>query len=108
LLKTGKTKHEGKFLRIVRILEAFPQQQFILFGDNTQRDPWIYASIAKKCPGKIFAIYIRNVISSHEEETKKILEEAVKAGVHVCLFNHSEESIRHSEMIGLITSRNSV
>jgi phosphatidate phosphatase APP1 len=105
LLKTGKTKHEGKFLRVMRILEAFPQQQFILFGDNTQRDPWIYASIAKKWPGKIFAIYIRNIIPGHEEGTKTILEEAVKAGVHVCLFNHSEEAIRHSETIGLISSK---
>jgi phosphatidate phosphatase APP1 len=105
LLKTGKTKHEGKFLRVMRILQAFPQQQFILFGDNTQRDPWIYASIAEKWPGKIFAIYIRNIIPGHEEGTKTILEEAVKVGVHVCLFNHSEEAIRHSETIGLISSK---
>ena len=104
LLKTGKTKHEGKFLRVVKILEAFPQQQFILFGDNTQRDPWIYAAIAKKLPGKIFAIYIRNIIASHEQRTKNILRDAMKAGVHVCLFNHSGEAIRHSEMIGLISS----
>ena len=65
-------------------------------------------SIAKKWPGKIFAIYIRNVIPSHEERTKKILGEAAKGGVHVCVFNHSAEAIRHSEMIGLITSSSSV
>ena len=104
LLKTGKTKHEGKFVRVVRILEAFPQQQFVLFGDNTQRDPWIYAALAKKLPGKIFAIYIRNIIPAHHEKTKIILDEAGKAGVHVCLFRQSEEAIRHSESIGLISS----
>jgi phosphatidate phosphatase APP1 len=104
LLKTGKTKHEGKFVRVVRILEAFPQQQFILLGDNTQRDPWIYASLAKKLPGKIFAIYIRNIVPNNHQRTKAILDEAVRAGVHVCLFNSSEEAIDHSIKIGLINA----
>jgi phosphatidate phosphatase APP1 len=104
LLKTGHTKHEGKFVRVVRILEAFPRQQFILFGDNTQRDPWIYTSLAKKLPGKIFAIYIRNIIPENEEKSKNILAEATSDGIHVCLFTTSEEAIAHSKSIGLIRS----
>jgi phosphatidate phosphatase APP1 len=30
LLRTGNTKHHGKLLRILRVIEAFPQQRFIL------------------------------------------------------------------------------
>lgn len=47
--------------RIVRILEVFPNLKFILLSDNSQRDPQIYASIRHKYPGKITAVYIRNM-----------------------------------------------
>jgi len=103
LLKTGKTKHQGKFLRVVRILEAFPRQQFILFGDNTQSDPVIYASVVEKLPGKIFAVYIRNIIEENEPATKEILSTIKDNGVHTCLFKTSKEAIEHSRSIGLIT-----
>ena len=102
LWKTGKTKHEGKLLRIVRILEAFPRQQFILFGDNTQRDPAIYAAIAKKFPEKIFAVYIRNIVTKNEIPARQILDEIEKSGIYTCLFRESSEAIEHSKHIGLI------
>lgn len=104
LVKTGKTKHQGKFLRIVRILEAFPKQQFILFGDNTQNDPVIYASVAQKLPSKIFAVYIRSVIEENNAATKEILSSIEQNGVHACLFKTSKEAIEHSKLIGLIRS----
>jgi phosphatidate phosphatase APP1 len=103
LWKTGKTKHMGKLLRVVRILEAFPSQQFILLGDNTQSDPSIYASVAKKLPGKIFAIYIRNIVKKNEQPAKAILAEIAASGVHTCLFDHSADAIAHSRQIGLVT-----
>ncbi|RZL32470.1 MAG: DUF2183 domain-containing protein, partial [Pedobacter sp.] len=46
LFRTGKTGHEGKLLRIMRILDVFPNQKFIFFGDNSQKDPAIYSAIA--------------------------------------------------------------
>jgi phosphatidate phosphatase APP1 len=100
LLKTGRTKHEGKFIRVVRILEAFPHQQFILFGDNTQRDPLIYSTIAEEMPGKILAIYIRNIVPANKKDTLFALGKL--KGVHTCVFNDSEEAIEHSRKIGLI------
>jgi phosphatidate phosphatase APP1 len=102
LWKTGKTKHEGKLLRVIRILDTFPEQQFVLLGDNTQSDPAIYAQVVKKYPGKIFAVYIRNVVHQKENATRQILEEVSKAGVHIFLFKHSEQAIEHSKFIGLI------
>jgi phosphatidate phosphatase APP1 len=103
LWRTGKTKHKGKFTRVVRILEAFPKQQFILFGDDTQADPEIYASIVEKLPGKIFAIYIRNIKPSHAISARTMLAKAEAAGVHTCLFRDSEEALAHSRKIGLVT-----
>ena len=102
LLKTGKTKHEGKLIRVVRILDAFPKQQFVLLGDNSQSDPAIYASLTNKYPEKIFAVYIRNVHRENETVTKQLLSGMEKNGVYACLFNNNIEAIQHSKAIGLI------
>ena len=102
LLKTGKTKHHGKFARIVRILEAFPEQVFVLMGDNSQKDPDIYASVAAHFPGRIRAIYIRIVVSKNESATTATLQKAMQDGVPCCLFRESKTAILHSEEIGLI------
>lgn len=103
LLRTGKTKHKGKLLRVMRILDAFPNQQFILLGDNTQADPVIYTQIAAKYPGRIHAIYIRNANAKKTASTMEMLNALEREKkVHTCLFNTSEEAIRHSRSIGLI------
>jgi phosphatidate phosphatase APP1 len=102
LWKTGKTKHEGKLLRILRILDAFPKQRFVLMGDNSQSDPEIYAMLAQRQPGKIHAVYIRNVIPKHLPATQQFLQQMEKTGVATCLFTESKEAIAHSKKIGLI------
>lgn len=104
LFMTGKTKHEGKLLRVYRILNAFPNQQFILIGDNSQADPAIYKMICEKHPEKIFAVYIRNVVPKNAAATKELLDGLQNMGKHTCLFNDNEEAILHSKQIGLITA----
>jgi phosphatidate phosphatase APP1 len=102
LFKTGKTGHDGKLIRVMRIIDAFPKQRFIFFGDNSQQDTTIYTTIAKKYPQNVVAIYIRNVVSRKEGITAELLEEVEQKGVRTCLFKHSEEAIAHSKKIGLI------
>ncbi|NII25185.1 DUF2183 domain-containing protein [Pseudoflavitalea sp. X16] len=102
LFRTGKTKHAGKLLRIARIMEVFPKQQFVLIGDNSQHDPDIYTSIATKYPKKIFAIYIRNVRPEKEAATRQTLATAEAAGIHTFLFTGSDEAREHGRTIGLI------
>lgn len=102
LLKTGTGKHEGKLLRIIRIMEAFPNQVFILFGDNSQQDPSIYAALVKKYPGRIFAVYIRNVYDKKVGATQEILAGLETQNVHTCFFKNSLNAIEHSKKIGLI------
>ncbi|GGI22831.1 App1 family protein [Pedobacter mendelii] len=102
LIKTGKTGHEGKLLRVMRILDAFPNQKFIFFGDNSQQDPHIYSIIAEKYPKNIEAVYIRNIRPEKEAETKALLQKIELKNIHSCLFNDSTEAIKHSKSIGLI------
>ncbi len=102
LFKTGTGKHEGKLLRIVRIMEAFPNQVFVLLGDNSQQDPSIYAAVVTKYPGRIFAVYIRNVYDKKVAATQEMLAAIEKKGVHTCFFTNSAEAIAHSGKTGLI------
>jgi phosphatidate phosphatase APP1 len=102
LLLTGKTKHEGKFIRIARILHVFPNQQFLLIGDNSQKDPVIYTTIAEKYPGRISAIYIRNVRPEKRSITSGLLAAVEPLGIHTCLFDHTSEARLHAQKTGLI------
>jgi len=102
LFATGKTGHEGKLLRVMRIIDAFPNQLFVFFGDNSQQDPAIYQTIAQKYPLSVAAVYIRNVRPSKEEETNKLLMKIEQQQIKTCLFTHSDEAIAHSKEIGLI------
>ncbi|MFA4867571.1 MAG: phosphatase domain-containing protein [Pedobacter sp.] len=103
LIKTGRTGHEGKLMRVMRILDAFPNQRFVFFGDNSQQDPTIYTTIAKKYPKNIAAIYIRNVRKENKAEALALLNEVESTQkVKTCLYDNSEEAILHSKKIGLI------
>jgi phosphatidate phosphatase APP1 len=103
LLKTGKTGHEGKLLRIMRIIDVFPNQKFVFLGDNSQRDPEIYAKISEKYGDNVIAVYIRNVRKSKFLETQEILNKLAKKNIKTCIFEHSEDAIAHSKEIGLIS-----
>jgi phosphatidate phosphatase APP1 len=102
LWKTGKTKHEGKLLRIIRVLDVFPNQRFVLFGDNSQSDPAIYEKLAEKYGHRLHAIYIRNVHAVHASRTNNMISRIQKKGIHAIQFDNSREAIDHSVKIGLI------
>jgi phosphatidate phosphatase APP1 len=50
-------KHE----RIAEILDLHPHLSFVLIGDSGEHDPQIYADIVREHPGRILAVYIREV-----------------------------------------------
>jgi phosphatidate phosphatase APP1 len=100
--KTGQNRHGTKFFRITRILEAFPAQDFILLGDDSQQDPVIYASVVEHFRDQIKAVYLRNVFHKNMKEVKESIARIEAAGVPVCHFEHSHEALKHSSTIGLI------
>ncbi|QIL39755.1 DUF2183 domain-containing protein [Pedobacter sp. HDW13] len=102
LIRTGKTGHEAKLLRVMRILDAFPNQKFVFFGDNSQQDPEIYTAIVEKYPENIEAVYIRNIRPEKELDTLQLLKRVEDKNVKTCLFNNSKQAIEHSKLIGLI------
>jgi phosphatidate phosphatase APP1 len=103
ILKTGQNKHSTKFMRIARILHAYPNQPFVLLGDDSQMDPVIYSSVIEHYPGIIRGVYLRHIHKKNKGEVQKIVDKINQAGIPCCYFEHSRDAIEHSKKIGLIT-----
>lgn len=53
--------HGFKDAALREIMNAYPQLPVILIGDSSQRDPEIYGGIVREFPGRVLAVYIRDV-----------------------------------------------
>lgn len=51
--------YKGRILR--EIVATYPELPFILIGDSSEQDPEIYRALVDEHPGRVLAIYIRNV-----------------------------------------------
>ena len=102
IFSTGQNNHEGKFTRILKIIAAYPDQKFILLGDDSQHDVDIYASVVKHFSTNIACVYIRRVRTPEKMHVREKQKEIENAGVLFFYFAHSDEAIAHSRNIGLI------
>lgn len=100
-LFTGRGSHNHKFHKIKEIISFYPHLQYVLLGDDSQRDPYIYEEICKIFPKNIKAIYIRQT-SKSKSKVMKTLQNIESLGVSVCYFKFSNEAIAHSKEIGII------
>ncbi len=108
VFKTGSNKHATKFMRIARVMEAYPIQKFVLLGDDSQMDPTIYASVVEHFPDRVHCVYLRHVYEKNESNVKELIKKIEAAGVPCCHFVHSKEAIEHSFSIGLINQKETV
>lgn len=100
---TGRGGHNHKFEKIKHILEFYPNLKYVLIGDDSQEDPFLYEAIAKIFPLTIQAIYIRQTAEHKKTKVLKTLQNLESLSVEVCYFKKSKEAIAHSKKIGLIT-----
>lgn len=105
VFKTGQNNHKTKFMRISRIMEAYPNQKFILLGDDSQEDPNIYSAVVEHFPQNVHAIYLRHVLKSSKEKVTEIINKMEASGISCCYFTHSAEAVLHSKKINLITNQ---
>ena len=96
--------HMGhKFKEIKNILQAYPQLNFVLIGDSGQEDPKIYREIVKKFPGRILAIYIRDVqLADREKIAIEISQELIDDKVEMIIVDNTVEAAEHAARMGLI------
>ena len=90
---------------IRELLELYPTLPFILIGDNSQKDPEIYRKIIGEFPGRILAIYIRNV-DTHPERSASVqalAKEVLAAGSTLILADDTYAAAQHAAEQGWIT-----
>jgi phosphatidate phosphatase APP1 len=94
-----------KIEMIRRIFSYYPHLTFVLVGDSGQKDPEIYREIVQQFPGKIRAIYIRNInqTGQRQGEMEDMTRELHKWGVPMLLMDDTRDAARHAMEHGLIT-----
>ena len=78
----ASSHREHKLEAIERLLPFYPRLRFILVGDSGQHDAAIYAESVRRHPGRIAAVYIRDVTPSPEidREVQTLLTAVQRAG----------------------------
>ena len=74
----GGSHEKNKLAQIERILAAYPHLSFILVGDSGQHDAEIYSAATRLHPGRIAAIYIRDVTGDDRDLAAKGVLEPVR------------------------------
>jgi phosphatidate phosphatase APP1 len=99
---TDQRKHKLPIIR--KILELYPDLPFILIGDSGEADPEIYEEIVSRYPGRVLAIYIRNVGQDLKRPASiQVLAKRVKAaGSDLILADDSLTLARHAAEQGWI------
>ncbi len=94
---------EHKLRQIDRILSTYPSLPFVLIGDSGQRDPEIYEAVVEKYPGRIRAIYIRDVTLDHRDVIVTAVASKLQTrGVPMVFGEKTDSMAEHAATLGLV------
>ena len=98
-------KHHDHKLGIIRtLLATYPELPFVLIGDSGEEDPEIYRQAVLEHPGRIEAVYIRDVTSDERDaEVKKIAAEVEEMGPTMVTVADTAAAAEHAVSVGLIS-----
>jgi len=96
--------HKGESIEL--ILRTYPELPFILIGDSGQQDPEIYREMVIRHPGRIPAVYIRDVTANplRAAEVKRLADEVRELGTAMVLTEDTIGAARHAAERGWIAS----
>lgn len=95
--------HQHKLDKIERILGTYPDLPFVLIGDSGQDDPKIYRQAVLDFPGRIAAIYIRDIVPNHRARVEDFAKEVKEHGVDMLLVQDTVVAAVHAAEKGLIS-----
>jgi phosphatidate phosphatase APP1 len=97
-------KHRGYKLGVIRrLLSTYQEMPFVLIGDSGEEDPEIYLQTVREHPGRILAVYIRDVTSGERDaEIRVMADEARKLGTEMVAVPDTTSAAEHAASIGLI------
>jgi phosphatidate phosphatase APP1 len=90
-----------------RLLSRFPELSAVLVGDSGQHDAAIYATAAREFPGRVRAIYIRDVDpetdSKYDVNVDGLIADSQKLGIPFLRVRDSSQIADHARTIGLVS-----
>jgi phosphatidate phosphatase APP1 len=93
-----------KLARIRELFDAYPALPFVLVGDSAQADPEVYAEVARRYPGRVLAVYIRDVTRRAEraEAIARLAAALAATGTPLVLAEDTLAAARDAAARGLI------
>ena len=100
-LETTNKKYKQQ--KIKHILGTYPELKFICIGDSGQEDAEIYQKIREQYPGRLLAIYIRDVTDDKRDgEVKEIKRKVEQSDTEMVLLEETFSAARHALGMGWI------
>jgi phosphatidate phosphatase APP1 len=95
------TDHKQELIR--NMLELYRDLPFVLIGDSGQHDPEVYRQIVEEHPGRVLAVYIRNVSRDPKRiaEIESLATTVAAAGSSLVLASDSVAMAEHAVRLGL-------
>ena len=103
-LRTLKAGEVHKVAAIEGLLEAYPGLQVVLVGDSGERDPEIYRQVVLRHPGRVLAVYVRDVAPQRHDAVRAIAAELGGHGVELVFSPDTEAARAHALDRGLIVA----
>ena len=69
---------EFKRNALVKLFEDYPERKFVLVGDTGERDPDVYAAMARAFPQQVLGIFLRHVPRDEEDNVPARVQESME------------------------------
>ncbi len=102
---TDRSPHGHKRAHIDEILRVHPHLSFVLVGDSGQHDPDIYAGVVRDHPGRVLAVYIREVRLDPGDRRVESVTDTWNEDVPFVLAPDSAAVAERAAGLGLISHR---
>jgi len=98
---------DHKSAAVRELLDTYPELPFVLLGDSGERDPEIYLETAARYPGRIAAIYIRDLGGKNRKDdaggrARTLCERARAYGTEMLWLEHASQALSHARERGLV------
>lgn len=94
---------DHKIVQIEKIMDTYPDMEFILIGDSGEKDPEIFTQVVHDFKDRVRCIYIRNVTKAKRNKAiENLSKEVAAAGTEMLLIKNSEAAAIHAVKSGFI------
>jgi phosphatidate phosphatase APP1 len=101
LILASHTEH--KLAQIQTLVDYYGDMKFVLIGDSGQHDPEIYLEVIRAHPGRVLAVFIRDVTRDvRDTAIARIANDAATLGVEMVYVKDSNEALTHAQRLGLV------